>query len=63
MTRQRWVFSARSGWTNRVGAKAQARLCSGHACFADIKAMIEGINARKVVPVHTENAGMFEKFG
>jgi ribonuclease J len=46
-------------WLEHFGIKEYPAHASGHASGPEIKQMIEEINAKKVIPIHTEHPEMF----
>lgn len=50
-------------WINLAGLKMEYAHTSGHASTDDLKKFIHAVKPKIVMPVHTENAAMFEKFG
>jgi len=53
-------------WFDHLGISKDRRHqihCSGHACGPDLKRMLVKINAKVLMPIHTEHPEMFEKFG
>ena len=50
-----------NNWLNHFGMKLEQIHCSGHADYAGVKKMIDGVSAKRVIPVHTENPDAFKK--
>ncbi|MCL5125527.1 MAG: MBL fold metallo-hydrolase [Deltaproteobacteria bacterium] len=46
-----------------VGRRPPTIHCSGHAPGQDIKRIVEEINPKTIIPVHTEKAAKFNEFG
>jgi mRNA degradation ribonuclease J1/J2 len=49
-------------WLSHYGLPQYHVHISGHIMPLQLKAMLKEINAAKVFPVHTENAGLFCRF-
>jgi ribonuclease J len=49
-------------WVNHVGFDYRQLHASGHAPMAEVGALVNGIAARKVVPIHTESPEEFHSF-
>jgi ribonuclease J len=49
-------------WINHFGMKIDRTHVSGHASGVQLKEFVETVNARNVIPIHTENAGVYEKW-
>ncbi|MBI5573650.1 MAG: MBL fold metallo-hydrolase [Elusimicrobia bacterium] len=50
-------------WIKLAGLNMKYAHTSGHASADDLKKFIQAVKPKLVMPVHTENAAMFEKFG
>jgi len=50
-------------WLDRFGIKHEQLHASGHASMSEIFDMINEINAKQVIPIHTNNPELFEKTG
>lgn len=50
-------------WIELAGLDMKYAHTSGHASADDLKKFIQAVKPKLVIPVHTENAAMFEKFG
>ncbi|HEV2138287.1 MAG TPA: MBL fold metallo-hydrolase [Nitrososphaerales archaeon] len=50
-------------WIAHVGFRYAQLHASGHAPMKQVRELVLGIGANKVVPVHTEHPGLFKKFG
>jgi len=53
-------FKRMKNWLGHFNLKYLEAHSSGHACQKDIKELIEKINPKKVIPVHTEHQELFE---
>jgi ribonuclease J len=49
-------------WLGHYGLPQYHVHVSGHVMPLQLKAMLREINAQRIFPVHTENAGLFQKF-
>jgi ribonuclease J len=49
-------------WLGHYGLPQYHVHVSGHVMPLQLKAMLKEINAQRIFPVHTENAGLFQKF-
>ncbi|MGB6680899.1 MAG: MBL fold metallo-hydrolase [Candidatus Bathyarchaeia archaeon] len=50
-----------NNWINHLGMNVQETHVSGHACGPELKHMIEIVNPKIVVPVHTHNAEIYKQ--
>jgi len=50
-------------WTDHMGFSYHQIHASGHAPLAGVGRLVDGVAAKKVVPVHTEDPSMFRVFG
>lgn len=50
-------------WVSHVGFRYAQLHASGHAPMSEVGSLVRGIDARKVVPIHTEHPGEFAGFG
>jgi len=50
-------------WVRHVGFRYAQLHASGHAPGEEVGQLVEGIAAKKVVPVHTEHPALFSRFG
>lgn len=48
-------------WLNHFGMDFEQIHCSGHADRDGVKRMIEGVEPKKVIPIHTQNPEEFKK--
>ncbi len=55
-------FERLQNWIRLYGMDYRASHCSGHANWNDIVSMLETVNAKKIIPIHTEKPDAF-KFG
>ncbi len=51
-----------NNWLNQFGLEKIHVHCSGHASGRDLNDIIEAINPKVLIPVHTENPGLFRLF-
>jgi len=49
-------------WIAHVGFRYAQLHASGHAPMREVGDLVEGIGAKKVVPIHTEHPGLFKAF-
>ncbi len=49
-------------WVEHVGFRYAQLHASGHAPGSEVGKLVEGVGAKKVVPIHTENPGLFRRF-
>ena len=49
-------------WVGHVGFRYTQLHASGHAPMKEVGELVQGVSAQKVVPVHTENPGLFKSF-
>ncbi|MDG6951173.1 MAG: MBL fold metallo-hydrolase [Nitrososphaerota archaeon] len=49
-------------WVDHVGFTYTQLHASGHAPMREVKALVDGVGARKVIPIHTEHPEMFAAF-
>ena len=56
-------FERVKNWLDHFGLEFKHAHASGHAGKDDIKEIVQIINAKKVVPIHTEHAEVFREFG
>lgn len=54
-------FERMKNWLDRFGLPIKHAHASGHACGAELKEMINTINPKMVVPVHTKHPTYFKK--
>jgi len=50
-------------WIDLAGLKMEYAHTSGHVSYEDLKEFIKIVKPKCVIPVHTKNAAIFEKFG
>ncbi len=50
-------------WIDHVGFRYSQLHASGHAPMKEIGSLVEGVGAKKVVPIHTEYPELFKVFG
>ena len=50
-------------WLNHFKLPMFKAHASGHASGSEIKELIQKVNAKKVIPIHTEHAEVFREFG
>lgn len=55
-------FNKMKNWLNHFGLKYFSAHASGHANSEEIKEIVKRINAKKIVPIHTEHPQMFKRF-
>jgi ribonuclease J len=51
-----------SNWLNQFGLEKIHAHCSGHASGRDLNDIMEAVNPTVLIPVHTENSGLFRLF-
>lgn len=49
-------------WIEHVGFRYSQLHASGHAPRKEVEELVDGISAKKVVPVHTEHPALFREF-
>jgi mRNA degradation ribonuclease J1/J2 len=49
-------------WINHFGISVNSTHVSGHASGSQLKEFVEQVDAKNVIPLHTENARAFEKW-
>jgi len=49
-------------WINHFGMNVESTHVSGHASGPQLKEFVEQVNAKNIIPVHTENAKVFENW-
>lgn len=49
-------------WLNHFGVKVNRTHVSGHASGSHLKEFIQQVNAKNIIPIHTENATTFKKW-
>ena len=49
-------------WVRHVGFRYSQLHASGHAPMTDVRKLVDGVAAKRVVPVHTEHPEMFREF-
>jgi ribonuclease J len=50
-------------WTDHLGFSYHQLHASGHAPMDEVGRLVNGVEPKKVVPVHTEHPALFERFG
>jgi ribonuclease J len=50
-----------SHWIDFFGLEKHHFHCSGHASGKDIREMVQTVNPKELIPIHTEHAELFEK--
>jgi ribonuclease J len=55
-------FNRLNNWIKHFGLRFYTAHASGHASAEEIKEIVKEIDAKKVVPIHTEHPLMFKKF-
>jgi ribonuclease J len=51
-----------TNWLNHFGISSNSTHVSGHASGPNLKEFVEQVNAKNVIPLHTENAKAFENW-
>jgi ribonuclease J len=54
-------FERMKNWLKHFGLPLKQVHASGHACREEIKRIVEEIEPKKVIPIHTEHARIFKK--